>query len=62
MLTNISYLQLSDISSSNSRVEDEGYFVSWKGRSKGVEGWLIVAEPDDGTESFQTRLNRYTKV
>ena len=42
-------------------VTEDGYFVRWKGKSRRVEGWLIVAEPDDGSEPFQTRIDRLTK-
>ena len=39
----------------------EGYLVSWKGKSRTVDGWKVVVTPQDGSEGWEESLDRFTK-
>ena len=45
----------------SSETDDLGYLIAWRGRSRSVDGWKIVVEPQDGSEGYSRTVDRFTK-
>ncbi|CAK8672902.1 unnamed protein product [Clavelina lepadiformis] len=53
--------KISEVTSKGAKATDDGYVIRWKGRSRAVEGWKVVVEPQDGSEAFERTFDRFTK-
>ncbi|XP_078489041.1 tenascin-X-like [Ciona intestinalis] len=40
---------------------DQGFLLQWKSKSRSVDGFKIVVEPQDGSAGFETTVDRFTK-